>query len=297
MLDPHQLRIFLVAAETLNFTRAADRLHMSQPSVTQHIQLLETQLGTELFVRTGRKIQLTDSGQALIPLARQIVTLSLRTEEVLGALQQEVAGKLIIACSTTPGKYILPVLLAEFMRRYPMVEAACEVHPRTTALEMLEQGRVHIALSSSIEEFDPNIEFQKFISDPVVLIAPLEHPWAHRQQIQPAELLNAKYIMREQTAGTYRVVRSSLINLGININNLNTIMTVGNSEAIAIAVQQGVGVGFVSKAVVDNMVGAKVAIVNIPGMYPCQDIYLCRHRLQPFSNLQTAFWEYASQKN
>ena len=293
MLDPHQLRVFLIAAETLNFTRAAERLHLSQPSVTQHIQLLEAQLNAPLFHRLGRKIQLTETGQALIPLARQIVSLSLRTQEVIGSLQNEVQGKLIIACSTTPGKYMLPVLLADFMHKYPLVQAVCEVHPRSKAFELLEQGHVHIALSSSVDEFNQNIEFRKFISDPVVLIAPLDHPWAHRGRVEVSELLNARFIMREQDAGTYRVVRSALTDLGINISDLNTIMTVGNSEAIAIAVQRGVGVGFVSQTVVKNMVSGKVAQIDVPELFACQDIYLCRHRLQPFGNLHAVFWEYS----
>lgn len=295
MLDPHQLRVFLLAAETLNFTQAAERLHMTQPNVTQHIQLLEAQLNTSLFHRQGRKLQLSESGQALIPLARQIVALSLRTEEVIESLQSEVAGQLIIACSTTPGKYMLPVVLADFMRMYPMVQATCEIHPRLQAFELLEQGRVHIALTSSIETFNQNIEFLKFISDPVVLISPLEHPWAHRGQIEPSELLLARFIMREPTSGTYQVLRSGLAGLGINITDLNTIMTVGNSEAIAIAVKQGVGVGFVSQTVVSNMVTGKVAQIQVAGLNPYQEIYLCRHRLHTFGNLQSAFWEFVSQ--
>ncbi len=297
MLDPHQLRVFLVAAETLNFSRAAERLHLSQPSVTQHIQLLEAHFGAPLFTRAGRRIALTEMGQALVPLARQLVSLSLRTEEVMETLRNEVHGHLVIGCSTTPGKYILPVLLAEFMRQNPHVQATCSVHPRATALELLEQGKIHFAVSSSTEEFDQNIEFRKFISDPVVLIAPLNHPWANRQEIEPAELQDAQFILREETAGTYRVARSGLAQLGINISDLQTILTVGNSEAIAIAVQQGVGAGFVSQMVVSHMVVGKVALVNVRGLNMSQDIYLCRHRLQPLGNVQSAFWEFTNPAN
>ncbi len=294
MLDPHQLRIFLIAAETLNFSRAAERLHMSQPSVTQHVQQLEVHFGAPLFIRAGRRMALTEMGQALIPLARQLVSLSIKTEEVMETLRNEVHGHLIIGCSTTPGKYILPVLLADFMRQYPRVQATCSVHPRITALELLEQGKVHFAVSSSSEEFDQNIEFRQFISDPVVLIAPLTHPWAKRDGIELNELYQAQFILREETAGTYRVARSGLAQLGINICDLQAILTVGNSEAIAIAVQQGVGVGFVSQMVFAHMVAGRVAQVKVHGLKLDQHIYLCRHRLQPTGNVQTAFWEFSN---
>lgn len=292
MLDPNQLRVFLAAAETLNFTRAAEQLHMSQPSVTQNIQLLEAQLNAPLFIRTGRKVRLSETGRVLIPLARQIVSLSLRTEEVVGTIQQTIHGQLVIACSTTPGKYVLPVLLADFMRQYPMVSAACEIHPRKTAFELLEQGHVQFALSNSLEELDQNIEFRKFISDPIALITPQQHPWALRGEIGPEDLLGARFILREQSSGTYRAVRASLAEVGINIADLPTMLTLGNSEAIAIAVQQGIGVGFVSQMVVNFMVTGKVARVNVRGLSPRQDVYICHHRLQPFGSMQAAFWEF-----
>jgi DNA-binding transcriptional LysR family regulator len=295
MLDPDQLRIFLVAAETLNFSRAAERLHMSQPSVTQHIQLLEAHFNAPLFVRSGRRLTLSDTGLALIPLARQMVSLSLRTDAVMDSLSNQIHGQLTIACTTTPGKYHLPVLLAGFMKKYPLVQARCDVHSRARALELLEEGKVHIAVSSSLEEFDRNIEFRKFLSDPVVLIVPLQHPWAEKGEIAPEELLAAQFIFREEMSGTYRVVRTGLTGVGVNIKDLQTILTVGNSEAIGIAVQRGVGAGFVSQTVVENMVEGKVVKIKVRGLDLKQDIYLCRHRFLPFGNLQTAFWDYACQ--
>ena len=295
MLDPYQLRVFLVAAETLNFSRAAERLHMSQPSVTQHIQLLESHFNMPLFLRSGRKLVLSDTGLALIPLARQMVNLSLKTDEVIDSLSKQIHGQLTIACTTTPGKYHLPVLLAGFMQKYPMVQARCDVHARERALALLEEGKVHIAVSSSLEEFDQNIEFRKFLTDPIVMIAPLDHPWSQQEEITQDELLTARYIFREETAGTYRVVQAGLTRVGININDLQTILTVGNSEAIAIAVQRGVGVGFVSQTVVENMVEGKVAKIKVQGLDLHQDIFLCRHRFHPFGILQTTFWDYASQ--
>jgi DNA-binding transcriptional LysR family regulator len=296
MLDPHQLHVFLVAAETLNFSRAAERLHMSQPSVTQHIQSLEAHFDAPLFNRMGRRLSLTETGVALLPLARQIVSLALRTQEVMEALRSDVYGHLIIGCTTTPGKYILPVLLAEFMRKYPRVQATCSVTSRAAAMEMLEKGKVHFALSSSADEFDQNIEFRKFLTDPIELIVPLNHPWAHRGEIDPEELRGARFILREETAGTYRVARAGLAQIGINIADLQTILTLGNSEAIAIAVQQGIGVGFVSQMVYKHMVDGKVARIKIRGLTLMQDVYLCRYRLLPTEVVQAAFWNFTEEE-
>jgi DNA-binding transcriptional LysR family regulator len=292
MLDPNLLNTFLIAAETLNFSRAAERLHLTQPSVTQHIRALENHYGEALFERTGNRLSLTEAGHALLPIARQVVTVSLRADEVMEALKGEIQGHLVIGCSTTPGKYLLPVLLAEFMRRNPRVQATCQVTSRTLALQSLEQGQVHLAFSSNVEEVNEHIEICKFISDPVVLIAPLDHPLANKVLVEPAELKQARFILREESAGTYRVTRNGLARLGINIESLHNVLTLGNSEAIAIAVQEGLGLGFVSEIVVRRMVAGKVAILNVRGLDLHQEIYICRHRLTPQPRIQAAFWDF-----
>lgn len=293
MIDPDQLNIFLIAAETLNFSRTAERLNLSQPSITQNIHALEKHFGAPLFERAGRRLVLTEAGLALIPLARQMVAVSHRTDVLMEALKGDIHGHLHIGCSTTPGKYILPVMLAEFMRQHPRVQATCNVTSRSQAMQALEQGHVSIAFSSTPDEFNENIEFRKFISDPVVLITPPNHPWATLGEIDVEELKKMPLIMRESTAGTYRVVRLGLAQLGVNIEALRVILTLGNSEAIAIAVQQGLGVGFISRMVIQHILPGSVSIIKVKGLELRQDIYICQHRLHPMLRVQAAFWDFA----
>ena len=99
MLDAHQLNIFLVAAETLNFTLAAERLHMSQPSVSQHIKSLEKHFDEALFIRQGRSLILSDAGRILIPLARLFVTQSTRINETMSSLKGHIKGRIRIGCN------------------------------------------------------------------------------------------------------------------------------------------------------------------------------------------------------
>ena len=201
MLDAHQLNVFLIAGRTLNFTSAARQLHMTQPSVSQHIQALENHFGMQLFVRAGRHLKLTDAGEALMPMAEKLVSQSHSIENSMEQLKGDVFGSLQVGCSTTLGKYILPLLMAEFMKMYPKVEASCIVMPQDAAVQKLVDGDVHIALASEREYCDGLI-FENFIEDQVILIAPLDHPWAFRHEIEPDELLDAKFIWREEGSGT-----------------------------------------------------------------------------------------------
>jgi DNA-binding transcriptional LysR family regulator len=292
MLDIHQLNVFVVAAETLNFTQAAQQLHMTQPSVSQHIQFLERHFDMELFIRNGRNLELTDAGMALLPLAREAVALSIRTDEMMDSLKGSIYGHLIVCCSTTPGKYILPNLLARFHKRYPQVRVTCQVSPQQDALRSVAEGDAHFALFSMNHAHFADLEAISFLCDPIVLISPLDHPWAERGEIDPGELMDGDFIMRESTSGTFNAVSDALIGQNISINDLRILITLGNAEAIALAVQEGIGVGFVSQMVVDRLCKGRVAEIRIRSMDICREIYVGHNSRRPATNAQTAFWNF-----
>ncbi|MCO5182582.1 MAG: LysR family transcriptional regulator [Anaerolineae bacterium] len=294
MLDAHQLNVFVIAAETLNFTQAARLLHMSQPSVSQHIQALEQHFEQELFRRNGRHIELTDAGRALLPLARDMVSRSDNIETMMKSLQGEVYGHLLVGCSTTPGKYILPHLLAHFHRRYPKVTMACEVSPQRDSLQKLAEGDIHFALASAPLRPINDVEFCDFMTDRIQLIAPVDHPWSHREYIDPEELLDADFILREQASGTQITVRKGLKGLGVSESRLDTLLILGNSEAIALAVQEGLGVGFVSSMVVSKLVLDGVRIINVRGLSLERSIKFARNTRRPPTKAQSVFWEFAT---
>ncbi len=119
MLDAHQLNIFLVAAELESFSQAARQLNLSQPSVSAQIKSLERLLRTQLFHRAGRHISLSEEGQILLPLAREMVRHSIHIEETMASLGRGIVGHLKLGCSTAVGKYTLPRLIARFRAPRP----------------------------------------------------------------------------------------------------------------------------------------------------------------------------------
>ncbi len=295
MLDVHQLNVFIVAAEQLNFTAAARQLHMSQPSVSQHIASLENQLGQPLFVRVGRRVELTAAGQALLPLAREMATRSVHIEEQMQSMNGELFGQLHVGCSTTPGKYILPKLLARFLRTHPKVKVSCQVSSQHISLERLCDGTVHFTLASSIQLPCHHLEFYPFLDDQIKLIVPLSHPWAERGVIKPDELYDTSFIFREATSGTQTTVEVALTEAGVVIDRLDTLLVLGNSEAIALAVQEGLGVGFVSSFILDKVLRSGVATVEIEGVTLERAIYFGRNSRRPATDAQNAFWSFVCQ--
>jgi len=226
-------------------------------------------------------------------LARRLVDWSVRIDETMESLRGEVYGHLKVGCSTTSGKYVLPFLLTSFMSQHPQVTATCQVTPRRQAVADLCDGLVHLALASPAE-FCSTVEFRKFISDPIRLITPTDHPWSSREMIEPEELLTTDFIMREEGCGTFEVAARGMAEIGVPVDRLQRVLTLGNSEAIALAVEEGLGVGFVSQIVVTRLVSHQVAVVPVRGLEMQQDVYIGRNTSLPGTTAQNAFWEFVT---
>jgi DNA-binding transcriptional LysR family regulator len=292
MLDAHQLNIFLITAELENFTKAAKLLNLSQPSVSAQIQSLERRLGTTLFHRAGPHISLTEAGQVLLPLAREMVQLSVHIEETMASLAGAAVGHLKLGCSTAVGRYALPRLIARFREQHPQVQVSCNVMTRDAALNALIDGRLHLAVTSA-REFSKEIEYHPFTTDKVVLIVPSDHPWAARGQIESQDLLSENFVLREKSAGTYRAIEEGLAQHGLHPNQLQTVMSMANSEAIRTAVEEKIGVSFISRLVASAGIQlGRIVEVDVANLDLKQQLYIGRNIRRPATKAQAAFWEF-----
>jgi len=289
MLDCLGLEVFVVAARTENFSAAALELSLSQPAVTQRIQTLERQLGVKLFDRQGRRVFLSEAGAYLLPMAQDLIRRGRRLEETMHSLSGQVVGHLILGCSTTSGKYILPGLLARFCQQYPAVKSTIRIGSRSRILELLRTRGVHVGFASApIEHSD--ITYHRFRDDTVVLLAPSSHPWTERSAIHPEELLQEKLILREDTSGTHQAMMRGLAPYDIAAGELQTVMTLGNSEAIIMAVEEGIGVGFVPRLSASRCLHAgKIKVVPIEGVTMTHTIWLAENNAEPGTAAQMEF--------
>jgi DNA-binding transcriptional LysR family regulator len=293
MLNLTELRTFSAAAETENFSEAARRLGITQPSVSMQIRSLEESLGAQLFERSGRAVRLTDVGRTLVPLARDLVERSIRVEEAIASLEGEVIGLLTIGCTTAAGKYVVPKLLAGLQARHPRVEVVCHVTTRRHALDLLRDGEAQIAITS-LREPAKGIEYRPFATDRIVLITPPDHPWTIGGPITPADLAEGRFIRREEGSGTLAALKEALAWHDLSLDHLPTVMTLGNSEAIWMAVAEGLGVAFVSSMVAGPPASmGSVAVVEVEGLHLTRTLYMVRDAARPASRAQSAFWDYA----
>jgi DNA-binding transcriptional LysR family regulator len=291
MIDLQKIETFLCAAEKLNISEAAKQLHLSQPTLSRQIKLLEQELGATLFTRNNTGLQLTEAGQLLLPWARRLLHDSANLESMMASLQ-EVAGELRIACSTTAGKYVLPLLAARFRLRYPGIQVripACA--SEKVAIDLLD-GDAHLGVLSR-EVGDENLEIQEFFHDKIILIVPVNHRWAPRTSIEPSEVIEESIIMREPTSGTRRVVLGELAKHDISLEDLNIFMELGNAEAIVHTVADGYGVAFVSELSAScPLERGNVVAIPVEGLNLQRTIYMVRKRIGDSYRPRDAFWSF-----
>ncbi|MBI5959213.1 MAG: LysR family transcriptional regulator [Chloroflexi bacterium] len=292
MLDLYELQVFLVAAETENFSETGRILRISQPAVSGHIQSLEQRLKTQLFDRTGRNIKLNEVGEALVPVTRNLLKEAQQVEEFIALRRGTVTGQLRIGCSTAAGKYILPGIMARFMEHHPNVRIVCEVGPRGQALERLCTREIDLALSS-LRVPRREVEYRHFADDQLALIVPPNHPWAKECQIQVDDLTNYPMVLREVSSGTTITLNRELARFDMSVEVLQVRLTLFNSEGIVQAVTEGVGPAIVSRASAEAaLMQHKVIEVKIEGLNLVQRLYIARHTGFHATEAQTAFWNF-----
>jgi DNA-binding transcriptional LysR family regulator len=292
MLSLSELLVFLTAAETGSYSEAGRQLHLSQPAISQTMDNLEKRFGVELFMRQGRSIRLTEAGQALKPMARELLCTARRLEESMSSMDGELVGEMTIGCSTTSGKYLLPRLIANFRRRFTQVRINVMVTSRETVLNKLLAGEFTLGVSSTIIEHH-DLEFQEFFNDEVILIVPTDHRWAGFRTVFPDDLIDEQVILREETAGSRQVFVQGLGQHDITPDMLNVAMVLGNAEAIVMAVEEGLGVAFVSRLAANRSLECgRVVEVKVQGMSLNRSIYLVRSRRYPATHSQSEFWAF-----
>jgi DNA-binding transcriptional LysR family regulator len=296
MLNLSEMQVFTVAAETENFSEAARRLQISQPAVSQHIRSLENYLEVDLFLRSGRGVALTDAGEILLPLARELLDLSRRIEEMMRSLDGQVAGHLVIGCTTTAGKYMLPLAAAVFSQHHPNVQVTIEMCNCASIVNPLLAREVHLGISST-KIVHRDMECQPFFTDHVVLVVPADHPFAHRSCVPPAELLDQSFILQEEGSSTCRIVQEGLAGQGLSLDQLQVVMVVGNAEAIEMAVEHGLGIAFISRlAARHGLELGRLVEVPVERLHLERLLYVVRNSRCVKMPAEIRFWDFVREQ-
>ncbi len=249
-MENFRLKVFRIVAQHLNFSRAAEELSLSQPAVTQQIKTLEDEYGIPLFDRSGGRIALTPAGMALLPYANRLKAISDEAYEIVTGTGGDHAGKLALGASQTIGQYLLPRLVAAFLRENPRTAITAMSGNTDEMLAALTTGRIQLAMIEG-PGLRKDVHLEPFMEEQMVLVVPASHEWAD-QEIDVDALKQEHLLMREFGSGSRRVVEGALAKAGLKKKDLKTTMELDSTEALLSAVEAGLGVTFVSPWAVRN---------------------------------------------
>ncbi len=284
-LTLRQLKVFESVARHLNYTRAAQELHLTQPAVSMQVKQLEDSLGVALFEQLGKRIHLTEPGEEVLTYARAITQQLDELETVLNRIKGLSGGRLRISVATT-ANYFIPTLLGTFSRRFPDVTVSLDVTNRQTLLRQLSENTVDLVIMGQ-PPAEADVEAKAFMDNPLVVVAPTNHPLAGKKKIPLKRLQEETFLVRESGSGTRIAMERFFNERGMK---LKTGMEVGSNEAIKQSVQAGLGLGLLSQATIEQELALKrLTVLDIKDFPIMRHWYVVHRRGKRLSGAAEVF--------
>nr|WP_321452827.1 LysR substrate-binding domain-containing protein [uncultured Carboxylicivirga sp.] len=289
-------KVFLSVAENLSFSKAADELFISQPAITKHIKELERRLNITLFDRKGNKIYLTEAGKLTYSHLKKIEQQYRELEFEIGRLNDTFMGELKIGASSTISQYLLPKAMASFHKRYPQIELYLSNGNSFEMEQLLIKNEIDMALVENASS-QSNIKYMPFMDDELIVVTGSESIYAKQKSISLADFKEIPLVLREKGSGTLDVIKKALQSNEVNIENLNTLIHLGSTEAIKNFLKDFDGIAVLSdKAVTTEIYLNQLVQVSVKGFDIPRKLRFALHQGQP-SHLVELFMNHLSRYN
>lgn len=268
-----QLKVFDAVARHKSYTRAAQELFLSQPAVSMQIKQLEENIGLPLFEQLGKKIYLTEAGREFFAYSHSISEQLEEADAVLEQLKGVKRGRLKVSVAST-ANYFATRLLAAFSRRYEQVTMSLDVTNRKSLLSQLEMNETDLVIMGRPPE-QMDLVTESFMENPLVVIAPPDHPLAREAHIPLNKLQQETFVVREQGSGTRIAMERFFADQGVE---LTTGMEMSSNEAIKQAVEAGLGLGIVSTHTLELELETQRLVVLDAESFPIMRHWYVVHR-------------------
>ena len=288
-MDLRRLEIFVKVAELGSFSRAAEALFLTQPTVSEHVRGLEDEVGVQLLDRLGRGTAPTRAGTLLLGYARRILTLAREASQAIEQFQGRVSGELMLGGSSIPGEYIVPAFIGAFRGKYPDVRISLLIGSSREVQQWVEEGRVEIGVVGAPPS-GRALEGRQLMSDELLVVVGADHPWATRGSVSLDELKTEPMILRERGSGSRETFERALEQVGLDLGAFRIVGEIASTQAIKEAVRAGVGISLISRRAVQDECRARLlCCVAIRDLTISRVFHLIVHRDRSRSPLAQAF--------
>jgi DNA-binding transcriptional LysR family regulator len=289
-IDFRHLESFCRVADLKSFSKAADDLFLTQPTVSGHILSLEHSLSLRLFDRTGGKVRLTKAGEVFLRYASKIL---LSRKDLLNALTEfshGIRGELSLGASTIPGEYLLPKLIGDFKKEHPHFTLSLKIADTKEIAQWVLQGDVEYGMIGG--KLNHNfLRYEKYERDDIIAVCPSGHPLTKKKKVDLVDLLKEPWIIREEGSGTQMAVEKALRKKGKSLKQFNVVMEMGSTSSVKEGVKAGLGLAFISKrAMEEELKQGFFSRIYTEGIDPIsRQFYIVSHRGRTLSPIGMEF--------
>jgi len=297
-IDFRHLETFCRIAELKSFSKAADDLFLTQPTVSGHILSLEKTLSLHLFDRTNREVRLTKAGEIFLKHASKILT---SRKDLLNALiefSQGIRGELSLGASTIPGEYLLPKLMGDFKKEHPHMNISLKIADTKEITQYVLQDNVELGIIGA-KLNNPSLLYEKYEEDEIIVVAPPDHHLlTQKKRVNVEVLLKEPWIIREEGSGTQMAVERALRRKGKSLKQFNVVIEMGSTSSVKEGVKAKLGLAFISKRAVEEELNQNLlSRINVEGIEPIsRQIYIVSHRGRTFSPIGMEFLQFLKKK-
>jgi len=270
-----QLRVFVAVAERQHVTRAAEALRLAQSAASAAIATLEARHGAKLFHRVGHGIELTEAGSLFLVEARAVLARAESAELVLSELGGLKRGTLAVQASKTIASYWLPRHLVAYRRAHPGIVIRLTIGNTAQVAAAVHQGVAELGFVEGVID-DPALLVERVAGDQLVVVVGPEHAWATRDQVEPIELVESEWVMREPGSGTRSAFEAALEGLGVAPRDLPIALELPSNEAVRAAVEAGLGATAFSASVAASSLEAGL-LHHVGLVLPERAFHVVRH--------------------
>lgn len=292
-MDLRKLEVFCKIVELKNFTRAAEVLLVSQPTVSEHVRGLENELGQKLFNRLGKEVEITPVGEILYQYAQKILRTRQEALQAVAQYKGSLAGKISLGCGTIPGTYIMPKLISSFRALHPSITAIMRITSSRIIADKVMVGELEFGIVGARWN-EQKLTWLEIYSDELTLAVHPEHRLLSAFDQVPVQTLpSLPFILREPESGTRKVFAAILEEEGIRESDLQVVAEIGSTAAVKEAVKAGIGVSILSsRAVQEDLECGRLATLSIQGHDLQRPFYLVLRKNRELSPVAAAFVQY-----
>ena len=271
-MELRQLQSLMAVVEYKSFSKAAEKLFISQPTISTHIRMLEEELNSRLIIRTTKSIEVTMHGRELYECAHQIFSLK---DNLVQRWAEENEKIIRVGASTIPADYILPEVLPVFRKHEPDIKFYIHQNDSQNIISGLLNGNFSLGMVG-MKQQEKMISFVPFYQDEMVMITPKKERFLNinKDNFSLKDIIfNEPIILREQGSGSKKSIETYFEKMSINEEDLQIIARLNDQESIKKLVASGLGISFISEKAVEDSAKEKLLVFKLPNYSTKRNLY------------------------